>query len=295
MRAGAASSRWNPSRRDARDHFRRHAAPRERFADAKQSPGARDRREHGVGIERLDAAQIDHFDLDAVGAELLRDGERFVHHRAVGHDAEIAARPNDSRFPDRQFLRRERVGLEMVIKIFVLAVDDRVVDRDRVDQHRVGVFDRRGRDDDQPGIMRVDRFHALAVEWAAAFRSAGRQAHGDRAGDLGAPILCAGVVENLVERDAGEIRELHLDDRPHSFHGRADRRADHGVFADRRVQDAPGKLFRQTFRGFERATEFPGDVLTVDEDALVFAQKIRLRLADRFEVGDAHRKMTNDE
>ena len=57
-------------------------------------------------------------------------------------------------------------------------------------------------------------------------------------GILRPPILRAGVVQNLVERDAGEIGELHLDDRPHPFHGRADRRADHRVFADRRVQDA---------------------------------------------------------
>ena len=64
-------------------------------------------------------------------------------------------------------------------------------------------------------------------------------------GVLRAPKLRPGVVENLVERDAGEIRELHLDDRPHPFHGRADRGADHRVFADRRVQDATGKLFRQ--------------------------------------------------
>src|ERR1700720_4452887 len=35
-----------PFARDARDHFRRHAAPRECFADAKQSSCARDRREH---------------------------------------------------------------------------------------------------------------------------------------------------------------------------------------------------------------------------------------------------------
>ena len=109
-------------------------------------------------------------------------------------------------------------------------------------------------------------------------------------GMLRAPIQRAGVVQDLVERDAGEIGELHLDDRPHSFHRRADRRADHGVFADRRVQDASGKLFRQTFRGFERAAEFSADVLSVNEDALVLAQKMRLRFADRFEVGDAHRK-----
>ena len=159
-------------RRNARDHFGGHAAPRKRFADTKQSPGARHRCEHSIGIERLDRSQVDHFDLDPLGAELLRDGERFMYHRAVGHDAEIASRPNDSCFPDRQFLRRERVGLEMVIKILVFAEDDRVVDLDRVDQHRVSIFDRSGRDDDQPGIMRIDSFHALAVERAAAFRAA---------------------------------------------------------------------------------------------------------------------------
>ena len=159
-------------RRNARDHFGGHAAPRKRFADTKQSPGARHRCEHSIGIERLDRSQVDHFDLDPLGAELLCDGERFMHHCAVGHDAEIASRPNDSCFPDRQFLRRKRVGLEMVIKILVFAVDDGVVDRDRVDQHRVGIFDRRGREHDQPGVMRVNPFHALAVERAAPFRSA---------------------------------------------------------------------------------------------------------------------------
>src|ERR1700730_6480023 len=59
--------------RDARDHFCCHAAPWERFADAKQSPRARDRREHGIRIERLDRSQIDHFDLDAVGPQFVRN------------------------------------------------------------------------------------------------------------------------------------------------------------------------------------------------------------------------------
>ena len=65
----------------------------------------------------------------------------------------------------------------------------------------------------------------------------------------------AGIVEDLVERDAGEIGELHFDNRPHALHRRADGRAHHRVLADRRVQDAPGKFFRQTFRRFERAAE----------------------------------------
>ena len=101
-------------------------------------------------------AQIDHFDLESFGAELLRDSERFVHHRAVAHDAEIASGPSDPRFADRQFLPVGRcVGLEMVIKILVFAVDDRVIDGDRVNQHRVSVFHRRRRHDNEPGIMRV--------------------------------------------------------------------------------------------------------------------------------------------
>ena len=64
---------------------------------------------------------------------------------------------------------------------------------------------------------------------------------------------------------------------------RADRSADHRVFADRRVQDAPGKLFGQTFRRLERAAEFSGDVLAVNEDALVLAQSFACasRIASR--------------
>ena len=107
MRAGRGIEQVKSFGRDARDHFGRHAAPRECFADAKQPAGARDGREHRFGIERLHRAQIDHFDFDTFGAELLRDGERFVHHRAVGHDAEVATRPDDSRFADRQLLGRE--------------------------------------------------------------------------------------------------------------------------------------------------------------------------------------------
>ena len=180
------------------------------------------------------------------------------------------------------------VGLEMVIKIFVFAVNDRVIDRHRFDQHRVSVLHRRRRHHDEPGIMRVKRFHRLAVKRPASLCSAGRQTHGDRHRHVCAPIMRAGVVENLVERDAGEIRELHFDNRPHSLHRSADGSADHRIFADRRVQDAPGKFLRQTFRGFERAAECPADILSVNEDAIIVAQQFCLRFADRFEISDAH-------
>src|SRR5437764_7231813 len=97
-----------------------------------------------------------------------------------------------------------------------------------------------------------------------------------------------GIIQDLVERDTREIGELHLDDWPHPFEGRADGRANHRVLADRRVQNAPWKSFRQSFRRLKRATEFSGNVLAVDENALIFLEKVGLRLANGFEVGNAH-------
>ena len=64
-RCGGASSKPNPSRRHPRDHFRGDAAPGPGFADAQQTSGARHRGHDGVGIERLDGAQIDDFDFRA--------------------------------------------------------------------------------------------------------------------------------------------------------------------------------------------------------------------------------------
>src|SRR5436309_15047136 len=88
----------------ARDHFRRHATARKCFADAKPPAGARDGSEHGLRVQRLHGAQIDHFDFVTFGAELLRDRERFVQHRAVTHNREITARPHDSGLTDGQFV-----------------------------------------------------------------------------------------------------------------------------------------------------------------------------------------------
>ena len=136
--------------------------------------------------------------------------------------------------------------------------------------------------------MRVNRFHALAVKRAAPFRSAGGQSDGDRHCNVRAPVMRAGVIQDLIERDAGKIGELHLDNRPHSVQRRPDRRADDCVFTDRRVQHPPGKFFGQTFGCFKRAAESSADVLPVNENALVITQQFRLRFTDRFEISDAH-------
>ena len=97
----------------------------------------------------------------------------------------------------------------------------------------------------------------------------------------------AGLVDDLVEADGGKIGELHFDDRPHPLDRRADGRADHRVFADGRIQHAPRKFLGQIFRGLERAAK-RADILPVNEHARIVRQRLRLRFADGFEIGDAH-------
>src|ERR1700720_2719786 len=68
----------------------------------------------------------------------------------------------------------------------------------------------------------------------------------------------------------------------------ADRRADDRVLADRSVQDTPRKFLGKPLRSFKCAAEGAAHVLSVNENALVIAQQLRLRLADRFKIRDAH-------
>ena len=135
--------------------------------------------------------------------------------------------------------------------------------------------------------MRVNGFDALAVEWSAAGGAAEREADGDGTRNFGPPKKGGRLIDDLVEGDGGKIGELHLDDGPHALDGRADRHADHGVFGDRRIKDAPGKFVREIFGGFECAAE-RADILSIDENARVIAQGVRLGFANGFDVGQAH-------
>src|SRR5439155_17357151 len=69
--------------------------------------------------------------------------------------------------------------------------------------------------------------------------------------------------------------------------GRADGQSAYRFLADRLINDTPGKLLRPIFRRFERAAEC-ANVLPVDEPARVFGQCPRLRLANGFQVRNAH-------
>src|SRR5437588_8542472 len=95
------------------------------------------------------------------------------------------------------------------------------------------------------------------------------------------------LVDDLVETDGGEIGELHLDDRPHSLDGSANREAHHCILADWRINDPPGELLRQVPGGFERTAE-RAHVLSVNEHARVLRQRARLSFPDGIEVSNAH-------
>src|SRR5205807_3621780 len=103
----------------------------------------------------------------------------------------------------------------------------------------------------------------------------------------GPPIKCRCLIDDLIEADRGKIRELHFNNRAHPVNGRADGQSDYRILADRRINDPAGKLLRQIFRRFERAAEC-ANVLPVDEHARVFGQCPRLRLANGFQVRNAH-------
>src|SRR5262245_58120778 len=104
----------------------------------------------------------------------------------------------------------------MVIKIFVLAKNDRVIDGHSLEQHAVSIFNGRRRHHDQAWIMRIDRLHTLAMKRTAAGRTTRRQAYGNRTRHPRPPMERRSLVDNLVESDCRKIRELHFNDWPHS-------------------------------------------------------------------------------
>src|SRR5438270_770979 len=100
--------------------------------------------------------------------------------------------------------------------------------------------------------------------------------------------MCAGIIQDLVERNTGKIRELHFDNRAHSLYSGPNGSPHHRIFTDRRIQHAPGKFLSQTLRRFKGAPERPADILPVDKNAFVVAQQFCLGLANSFEIRDAH-------
>src|SRR5882762_10559075 len=77
------------------------------------------------------------------------------------------------------------------------------------------------------------------------------------------------LIGDLVERHVGEVRELHLRDRPLAGERESERNTRDRRFGQRRIDDALlAESLAQPVRDEEHAT-FLSDVLTQDHDALV--------------------------
>src|SRR5580693_1200808 len=123
---------------------------------------------------------------------------------------------------------------------------------------------------------------------AAARVASDRQADRDRAGDLGAPEKCGGLIDDLIDGHRREIRELHFDNRAHSLDGGSDRASNHCVLADWSIQDPAWKFFGQVLCRLKSAAE-GSDILAVNIHPLIVSESLFLRFPNRFEVCDSHR------
>ena len=175
----------------------------------------------------------------------------------------------------------------MVIKIFVLAKNHRVVNRHRLQQHAVSVLRRGRRQHDQSGKMRVNSFQALAVKRPAPGGPARWHADGDGTRHFRPPKKRRRLIDNLRQTRRRKIGELHFDDGAHSLDGRPNRRADNGILADRSIQHPPRKFRRQILGRLERAAK-RAHVLSVNKNTRILGQCPGLRGADGFKISDAH-------
>src|SRR6185437_2389628 len=141
-------------------------------------------------------------------------------------------------------------------------------------------------------IMRVKRFHRLAVKRSAAGSAAARQANGNRTRNIRAPEQGRGLIDDLVESNRREIGVLHFNNRAAAFDGGANAEADNRVLTDGSVHHAAGKFLREIFCGLERAAK-RANVLSVNKNSRVVSQCLRLGFADCFNVGNAHEKSGN--
>jgi hypothetical protein len=91
------------------------------------------------------------------------------------------------------------------------------------------------------------------------------------------------VVDQLIEAGRDEVVELHLADRSLPGDRRADTDAQHGTFAERRVDQPIAELLQERLQQQKRVAVIPADVFAVHEYARIGAQRIADAEHDAFE------------
>ena len=123
--------------------------------------------------------------------------------------------------------------------------------------------------------MSEPRLKALAVLGCSTRARTGGEAHDDRHRNLAAQheAHLRGLVDDLLHGEGGEIRELELEDRPHSGDGCANGDACTAELGDRHVDHPLGaEALDEVARHLEGAT-IDADVLAHQEDARIAFQR----------------------
>ena len=151
------------------------------------------------------------------------------------------------------------------------------------DEQALRVVRGRRHRDDEARDVREERLEALRV--LRAEPDAAARDHPDHERDARRPAHhepeLRGLVHDLVEGDAGEVRELQLDDGPQARQRGADPAADEAALGQRRVADPLGAVaLVEALGGAEEAAD-PADVLADHDHVRVGLELEVERLADR--------------
>ena len=159
--------------------------------------------------------------------------------------------------------------LDPAVEELVLEEEHGVVVADRGLDQALRVVGRRRLHDLESRRVREVRLRVLGVERAAVHAAAGGAADDERHADARAVARLGGEVRDHVEGAGDEVDELHLGDRPHAHHRRADGRADDRRLGDRRVDDALLAELGDEAVGHLEGAAVDADVLAEQEDARV--------------------------
>ena len=278
----------------ARRDFAAEAAKHGRLVNDDEPARLRDGGLDSVKVNRVQAAQIDHFERKAIILCGLGGFEGHGNRRPPCHEREIRTLAHNVRLVmlERGAVLGVHFALDPVAALG-LEHDDGIVGFDRLTRQPIGVISvRRGKDSQASGVSE-EYLGALRVVLDRADPSAVGDTDDDGHADaaLGAVVGFRELGRDLVVGGEHEAIKLDLADWPvaaiRETHGGAH---DAGL-TEGGVHDAQlAKLVEQTLRYAEHAAE-PGDVLAHEHDLFVRAHRIADPQVDRAgdrELFDAH-------
>ena len=241
----------------------------------------------GVAVQGLQAAQVNHFGIDAELFEFRRGGERLVHHASEADDRVVRAAAHHVGLADGHgvglFRHRPHHGQRHLVEHH----DHRVVVARGADDQPLGVVGRAGHHHLQAGQVADPSLQALAVLGGEAGAGAGHAEDGDRQrGPPAEHVAHLGeLVGDLVHAFAHEVHEHHVDDRAAAGGGGADAEADDALLGNRRIKHPVRAEFLQDAVVVAVHAAGFGDVLAGHEGVRLFLHHRAHAFGDGGDVG----------